>query len=160
MPALRPFRWLFLALSAVAVVSLTACGQGSSAGGPGAKVTITSPAPNAEVPQKQSVSGTATDIPSDRVLWIFTRSGKQLAPQDDVIKVKPDNTWTGTAYVGSDSGDDAGATFDIVIYLVPKDASPSITDYLKTAAQTGKYPGMTPPDGSTELAMIPVVKTT
>jgi hypothetical protein len=157
------YRRRFVLLTVIALSSsLAACGgstsQSSPPSGPaGAAVAITGPNAGAQVPQKQTVTGTATAIPADRDLWIFTRKKTVTHPQSDVIKVKADGTWTQTAYVGTPSGD-AGTAFDIIVYLVPKAGTPSIRSYLKTAAKTGKYPGMTPPAGSTALAKVAVVK--
>ena len=123
------------------------------------KIEITSPTNGANVPQKQQVTGTASGVPNDQELWIFTRKGKTLAPQSSVIQVRPDGTWSQTAYVGHGDATDAGDKFEITIQLVRKSASQSITDYLKDAAKTGKYPGFVPPEGSVEATKIAVTKT-
>lgn len=123
-----------------------------------ANVSITDPAADAKVPQKQLVSGTAEAIPEDAELWVFTRKGTKTHPQSSVIKVKDDGTWAQTAYVGTADGTDPGTKFDILVYQVPKSGSGSISSYLKTAEQTKKYPGLAPPAGSEVLAQVSVVK--
>jgi hypothetical protein len=123
-----------------------------------ANVSITDPVADAEIPQKQLVSGTAESVPEDSELWIFTRKGTKTHPQSTVIKVKPDGTWTQTAYVGTDDGSDAGTKFDILVYQVPKAGSTAISSYLSNAAKTKKYPGLAPPEGSQALAEVSVVK--
>jgi hypothetical protein len=145
------------------LAALAGCGEsgsqsaGSAAPQGGATVTITSPAPATEVPQKQEVTGTAKNIPADKDLWIITRKGTKTHPQSSPTKINADGTWTQTAYVGSPTGD-GGTAWDILVYLVPKAGSATITSYLQEAATTGKYPGMAPPEGSTEVAKVPVVK--
>lgn len=136
-------------------VPISQTGQ-ASAGSP--KIEITSPTSGAEVPQKQQVTGTASGVPNDQELWIFTRKGKTLAPQSSVIQVRPDGSWSQTAYVGKGDGTDAGDKFEITIQLVRKSVSQPIADYLKDAAKTGKYPGLNPPEGSVEAAKIAVTK--
>lgn len=131
-------------------------GAADSAGA--ANVSITDPAVDAKVPQKQLVSGTAKSVPEDAELWIFTRKGTKTHPQSAVIKVKDDGTWAQTAYVGTADGTDPGTKFDILVYQVSKSAGASIASYLKTAERTKKYPGLAPPAGSEVLAQVSVVK--
>ena len=161
-----------LAMAAALSTTITGCGTESSApettpanqeqesGKP--VVNITDPKEDTKVPQKQKVTGTAAGVPEDKELWIFTvtktKRGKILAPQSTVIEVGDDGKWTQTAYVGTDDGSDSGAKFKISVFLVPTSEGDAIAGYLKGAEETGKYPGFDPPDGSTEVASVAVVK--
>jgi hypothetical protein len=125
-----------------------------------ARVTITTPEPEARVGRSVIVQGTATNVQDGRELWVFVLVGgtTQYHPQPGPFPVDASGAWSGSAYIGEDSND-ADRQFTLVAALASPDASARIKSYLTDVANKGSYPGLDPlPVGIVPSAQVTVLR--
>ena len=125
------------------------------------QVAITSPVPGADVPHGESVSilGNATGVPPDSVLWamVYAPEGKYW-PQSPTgcqtllgTPIKEDGQWEIPNILFGGEGE---LQFDVAVLLTDSgsEIDEFFKEYLKTACQTGDYPGLAPSELPAELS--------
>lgn len=110
------------------------------------EINITYPLDSKDVQMKETVKGTATNIPEGQQLWIVIRFENKYFPQN-YVDIKSDGSWELPVQIGE--GNMGGSTYDIEAVLADKNAQNEFNNYLNTFEKTGVWPEMTKlPDGS------------
>lgn len=117
-----------------------------------AEINITYPLDSTDVQMKETVKGTATNIPEGRQIWIVTRWYDNYYPQN-YVDIQSDGSWELPVQIGE--GDSHGSTYDIMAVLADKNAQNDFNNYLNTFEKTGVWPEMRElPDGSKVKAKV------
>ena len=113
-----------------------------------------------EVARQSSVSGQASEIPSDQYLWIVLHPEASLYwPQLGQVLVNPrTGDWTHTFYADPEGGD-YGKRFDVILLLCNREAHDHFLAWQQEGDRTGRYPGINIPDGTKVLDIVTVRKT-
>lgn len=103
---------------------------------------ITTPGPNTQVSQVQTVAGTVTGLTAGQHLWLLViprvLDATAYHPQPDLTV--DGNDWTVTAHIGL--AGDVGRDFDLELIAADNHADMSIRQYLNAATAKGSFPGM------------------
>ena len=124
-----------------------------------ARVSVTSPSPDASVPRLAPVKGTACNMPNGKQLWLLVQPEGVTAyyPQVGPIIVPSDGNWNASVYVGLDGTVDIGRGFILTAVLADDQGSAAIRQYF---AQSGsQFTGLSPlPPGIQLMDQVRVVR--
>lgn len=114
---------------------------------------ITTPLSNGEIEHNLMVQGNVEGLEDGMQLRIatFPYITNNIHPQE----AKPEGeNWSVTVYAGQQGDVSIGEQFDLLIFVVNAAGDYRMDDYLKTALESGSYPGMSTIEGATECLRI------
>lgn len=123
-------------------------------------VTITQPKEEAYCPHACLVEGRVEKLPEDAELWVVKEPRlSNFHPDSGPIKVEKDGAFTTTAYIGNANlGADQGLSFPVHIIACGQVGSDYFRRYLKQAAETGDWPGLSTLKGGKIMATVTVIR--
>lgn len=122
------------------------------------KLKITSPKNGALVHIKETVAGTATNIPNGNKIWIlvYPYQAHRYYPQSGKL-ILQNGKWSTPVYIGVTNN--VGDKFDIIAVLANKQASDKFAAYIKHGIDTNDWPGMVGiPSGAKVYSKITVTR--
>ncbi len=103
----------------------------------GPLAVFTSPsADGAQVPPQSLCTGTITNMPPDRQLWliVYPYDNLKYHPQNGPAAISSQGDWRNACYVGGPSPSYAGLKVDILAVLVDEAGAQAFKDYLNNAS--------------------------
>jgi hypothetical protein len=125
---------------------------------PTQKITFTHPSDSEKVQMKDSIIGTAKNIPNGQQLWIaiYPHTALKYYPQKPV-NIQNDGTWSLQVQFGEK--DNAKEQFDIIAFLANESAQKELNEYINTSIKTKSWLGKDfLPDGVNIITQITVVR--
>jgi hypothetical protein len=113
---------------------------------------ITSPIGNELVDRQFTVSGTVSNIPDGRHIWVVEKVGNLIWPKEPEIDTQVGD-WEVTVYEG---GNPQGGRLSILLLMVDSKTSKSFTNLLQQGHRSGYYPGQPLPQGVKQLDSVKI----
>jgi hypothetical protein len=122
-----------------------------------AEINIVYPSNSATVQMKETITGTAKNIPDGQQLWIaISPQGEEFYPQIPVV-VLNDGSWSLPVQFGEVQN--VGTKFDIYAVLADKNAQNTLNNYINESKNTNLWKGMSVlPDGTITITKLTVVR--
>jgi hypothetical protein len=119
------------------------------------EINIIYPLDSSNVQMKETVKGTATNIPEGQQLWIVTSWYDYYYPQN-YVDIQSDGSWKLPVKIGEGDSD---STYLIIAVLADKNAQNEFNNYLNTFEKTGQYHDMRKlPDGAKSKVSVTVYR--